>query len=157
MGEVAYTNPHTADPAERELAKAARARVPVPGPEGRVVIRSGGGDLSIDVERRRDDGIMVGMMFRTRFDGENRGMLFEYPHPRPLNFWMRNCRIPIDVAYILRGRVEKVYTMTPGFGVEQQSLRYYESDSSADHALEMPGGWFEEHGVKPGDGVVLPK
>lgn len=156
MGEIAYTNEHAVDPHERELAKAARARVPALDPDGRVVIKSGGRDLAIDVERRAtEDAIAVGMMFRTGFDGKNRGMLFEYKHQTERNFWMRNCGIPIDVAYILNGRVEKIWTMTPGFGVPQGTLRRYVSDTGVDYALEMPGGWFEEHGVKRGDEVVV--
>jgi uncharacterized membrane protein (UPF0127 family) len=151
MGEVAYTNPHAADPAEKELAKAARARVPVPAPDVRVVIRSGDREIDVDAERRTGDGIMVGMMFRTRFDGLSRGMLFEYPHAAERQFWMRNCRIPIDVAYVYRGRVEKIWTMEPGFGADQDVLRRYPSDTVANLALEMPAGWFEEHGIKRGD------
>ncbi len=157
MGEVAYTNPHAADPAERDLAKAARARVPVPAPDGRIVIRSGGREIKVDVERRSGDAIRVGMMFRTRFDGEDRGMLFEYPHAAERQFWMRNCRIPIDVAYVNRGRVEKIWTMEPGFGADQRSIRHYPSDTVADMALEMPAGWFEKQGVKRGDEIVVGK
>jgi uncharacterized membrane protein (UPF0127 family) len=151
MGDVAYANPHAADPAEKELANAVRARVPVPAPDGQVLIRTGDRQIRVDVERRSGDGIRVGMMFRTRFDGEDRGMLFEYPHAAERQFWMRNCRIPIDVAYVNRGRVERIWTMEPGFGADQRDLRHYPSDTVADKALEMPAGWFEKNGVKRGD------
>jgi len=155
MGEVAYTNHHAADPAERELAKAARARVPVPAPDGRVVIKSQGKEIPVDVERRTKDGIEVGMMFRKGFSGENRGMLFEYPHPDYRNFWMKNCPVPIDVAFVNRGRIEQIWTMAPGFGVDQNTLRRYASQAAADLALEMPAGWFRDAGVKPGDQVAV--
>jgi uncharacterized membrane protein (UPF0127 family) len=155
MGEVAYANTHAADPSEKELAKAARARVRAPGPDVRVVIRSGGQEIDVDAERRTGDGIMVGMMFRTRFDGESRGMLFEYPHAAERRFWMKNCRIPIDVAYVYRGRVEKIWTMESGFGADRDSLRQYPSDTSANLALEMPAGWFEKRGIKRGDELVV--
>ncbi|HEX5137454.1 MAG TPA: DUF192 domain-containing protein [Planctomycetota bacterium] len=152
MEEIAYTNQHPANPAERELAKAARARVTPPAPDGRVVIRSGDKEIPVDVERRKtSDGIAVGMMFRKAFDGKDRGMLFEYPFAAARNFWMKNCPMPIDLAYVNRGRIEQVLTMEPGFGIDQRDLRYYESSAVADMALEMPAGWFEAHGVKPGD------
>jgi uncharacterized membrane protein (UPF0127 family) len=155
MGEVAYTNPHDADAAERDLAKAARERVPVPAPEAKVRIRTAKGEAVAEVERRHtSDAIEVGMMFRTRFDGENRGMLFEYPHADYRRFWMRNCRIPIDVAYIHKDTVEEIHAMEPGFGVPGK-LPFYPGKSVANVALEMPAGWFEKHGVKPGDKIAV--
>jgi len=30
---------------------------------------------------------------------ENRGMLFVYPESQPLVFWMKNTRIPLDIAF----------------------------------------------------------
>lgn len=157
MGEVAFARQHAADAAERELAEAARARVPVPPPDGRIVIqKKDGTTIPVAVERRRTtEGIAVGMMFRKRFDGENRGMLFEYPNPDWRHFWMKNCPIPIDVAYINRGRIEEIRHMTPGYGIDQRELRHYESHAVANFALEMPKGWFDEHGVKPGDTLTV--
>ena len=161
MGEIAYVNEHPADRAERELAKAARERVPVPVPDGHIVIRSGDRRIKVAVEHRSTpEAIEVGMMFRTRFDGENRGMLFEYPNPDYRRFWMRNCRIPIDVAYIHRDRIEEIHAMVPAFGVPRaEPPRYYVGSAVANLALEMPAGWFEENGVQPGDTVAveLPK
>jgi uncharacterized membrane protein (UPF0127 family) len=160
MGEVAYTNGHPTDAAERELAKAARERVPVPPPDGKVRIRTAQGEAVADVELRSElvqetrDGIEVGMMFRTRFDGENRGMLFEYAAPDYRKFWMRNCRIPIDVAYIHKDTVEEIHEMEPAFG-EEGRPRFYVGKSVANLALEMPKGWFGKHGVKPGDKVKV--
>ena len=159
MEEIAYTNKHPADEAERELAKAARRDVPVPPTDGQVVIRSGDREIRVDVELRSElqehtkDGIEVGMMFRTRFDGENRGMLFEYANADYRHFWMRNCTIPIDVAYIHRGRIEEIHAMEPAFGVPPRSLRFYDGRAVANLALEMPAGWFEKNGVKAGDEV----
>jgi len=156
MGEVAYANDYAADAAERELAKAARARVPAVPADGHLVVKSQGKEIPVDVERRNTtEGIEVGMMFRKGFDGENRGMLFEYPHADYHNFWMKNCPIPIDVAYINRGRIEQIWTMAPGFGLDQNSLRRYDSNSTLNQALEMPAGWFKDAGVKPGDEVTL--
>ena len=51
-----------------------------------------------------------GLMHR-RMLPENRGMLFEYAAPDYRRFWMRNCRIPIDVAYINKDTVEEIHAM----------------------------------------------
>lgn len=163
MGEVAYTNPHAADAAERELAKAARARVGIPAPDRKVIVRTAKGEIAVDVELRSElldgsrDGIEVGMMFRNGFDGENRGMLFEYANPNYRSYWMRNCRIPIDVAYINGDRIEEIHAMEAQYGAPPRSLRYYESGAVANLALEMPAGWFDRHGVVPGDKITVEK
>jgi hypothetical protein len=112
MEEVPYTGKHGAGPAERELAEAVRRQIPVPAADGAVLIRSGENEVRVEVERRRTEAaIAVGMMLRKRFDGDARGMLFEYPHARTHAFWMKNCPIPIDLAYIGRGRIEQICTM----------------------------------------------
>jgi hypothetical protein len=155
MGEVPFAREHASDAAERELAKAARERVPVPPVDGTLVIRSGGREIRVDFERRSTaDAIHVGMMMRSRFDGEDRGMLFEYAYPNYREFWMRNCRIPIDVAYINGGKIEEIHSMEPAFG--ERKPRRYESKVTAKYALEVPGGWFTKRGVLVGDTVEIP-
>jgi uncharacterized membrane protein (UPF0127 family) len=156
MGEVPYTREHGSDRAERELAEAVRRQIPVPSADGAVLIRTAEREIRVDVERRRtESAIAVGMMLRRRFDGEQRGMLFEYPHAQTHAFWMKNCPIPIDLAYIGRGRIEQICTMDPGFGLPQQDLRRYESAATADLVLEMPANWFAANGVRVGDTVAF--
>ena len=40
-----------------------------------------------------------GLMYREHLAADE-GMLFIYPFPRILHFWMRNTRIPLDIAFI---------------------------------------------------------
>jgi len=156
MGEVPFTNAYAAAGDEKALAAAVRSRVPLPPATGRVVLGAGPDEIAVDVERRStSEGIDVGMMMRKRFDGENRGMLFEYPAAAYRHFWMKNCPIPIDVAYINGGRIEEIHEMEPGFGIEPRLLPYYDSGATAKYALEMPGGWFAARGVEAGDPVRI--
>ena len=85
----------------------------------------------------------------------DRGMLFEYQHRAHRNFWMKNCRIPIDLAYIREGKIEQIHTMEAQFGAAHQHLRWYPSQAAIKFALEMPAGWFERAGVRVGDGVSI--
>ena len=88
-----------------------------------------------------------GLMYRDSLP-EDTGMLFVYPRERTLSFWMRNTRIPLDIAYIdQRGVIVDIQTMTP------QSDRQYPSAAPAMYALELEAGWFEEHGVSVGDRI----
>jgi uncharacterized membrane protein (UPF0127 family) len=151
MGEVPFTRPNEVDADERPVAAAARTRVPLPTPSGNLKID---GRLTVAYELRDTTvGREIGMMLRRQFDGENRGMLFVYPHKAQRRFWMRNCFIPIDLAYIKHGRIEEIVTMPPQPGIPTADLPAYESNTAVRYALEMPGGWFVDHGVVVGDAI----
>jgi uncharacterized membrane protein (UPF0127 family) len=78
-------------------------------------------------------------------------MLFEYAHAFPRHFWMRNCRIPMDLAYINEGRIQQLETMPAAYGADPHLLPRFDSDMSIKFALEMEAGWFQKNGVKVGD------
>lgn len=129
-------------PADRPGGDTAAAPVTVPLTR----IRVGGETVRVEIadepeERQR------GLMYRDSLP-EDTGMLFVYPRERILSFWMRNTRIPLDIAYVdQRGNIVDVQTMAP------QSDRLYESAAPAMYALELEAGWFEEHGVGVGDRI----
>lgn len=84
------------------------------------------------------------------------GMLFVYPAPRILGFWMRNTPIPLSIAFIEeieggKGRIVNIEEMEPF--VEYPA---YVSHRPVHLALEMTKGWFTDHGVKAGDTFELP-
>jgi len=141
--------------AERELAAAARAAVPVPPAPYELTIVSADGERFrisyelADTEQSRS----IGMMLRDGFDGPDRGMLFEYPHRKQCHFYMRNVLIPIDLAYIREGTIEDLFTMEPQAGLSRQDVKWYNSSTAVRFALELPGGWFERHGIEEGDRV----
>ena len=87
------------------------------------------------------------------------GMLFAYPVPQRLQFVMRDCLVPIDIAFLDRdGRVLAVHAM----GVERprqpwESQRQYElrlprytSPPATSFALELAGGRLAQLGVEAG-------
>jgi uncharacterized membrane protein (UPF0127 family) len=154
MGEIPYTRKHEAADDERALAAAARAAVPIPPADKRLVIVTDDRRIEVACEHRRTDvGRYVGLMLRRGFDGEDRGMLFEYPHRAYRNFWMFNCFMPIDLAYIRDGRIEQLLTMTASPDVPSGELRRYASNAAVKFVLEMPAGWFEKNGVEVGNAV----
>jgi uncharacterized membrane protein (UPF0127 family) len=96
---------------------------------------------STDAQRAR------GLMYR-RSMGRNHGMLFVYPSPEPLSFWMKNTYLPLSIAYIdKRGRIVHIEDMKP------LTTTSHPSPKPVPYALEMNQGWFEAHGVKVGDEV----
>jgi len=94
----------------------------------------------------------------------NGGMLFVHPAPRPLAMVMRDCPIPIDVAFLdAEGRILNVHTMPPEppRRSDEDAIAYearlpsYASAGPAQYAIELAGGRFAELGVKPGDRIAL--
>jgi uncharacterized membrane protein (UPF0127 family) len=91
-----------------------------------------------------------GLMWRTELKA-GKGMLFIFPAEQSLNFWMRNTLIPLDMIFIgkdlkITGIVANAEPKTTnGRGVGIPSL----------YVLEVPGGWAEKAGLKPGGEVKL--
>ena len=90
----------------------------------------------------------IGLMYRFSLPADH-GMLFVFPEPQPLSFWMRNTYIPLSIAYIdVEGRILNVVEMPP------RSDATHPSRGEALYALEMRKGWFADKGVGPGTRVT---
>lgn len=156
MEEIPHMKSHVADRAERAVARAARAAVPVPKPDRKIEIRRGERRLSVAVEVRRPGaGIRTGMMLRKQFEGKDRGMLFVYDERDYRHFWMKNCRIDIDLAYIRNGKIDQIETMKAEPDTARSDLKRYSSRAAIRYVLEMPAGWMADNDVRVGDAVVL--
>jgi uncharacterized membrane protein (UPF0127 family) len=102
---------------------------------------------------------MRGLSGRTDIP-RNGGMLFVLPHPKPFPMVMRDCPIPIDVAFIdAMGRVVAIHEMQPEparrpgetpFAYERR-LPGYPSGEPVQFALETAGGRLAELDLKVGD------
>ena len=85
-----------------------------------------------------------GLMFRDELD-EKWGMLFVYDKEEPRQFWMKNTKIPLSIAFIDRGLVVRdIQDMTP------MSEEMHLSKAPAIYALEVNQGWFARHHITPG-------
>lgn len=82
------------------------------------------------------------------------GMLFIYPQPQVLTFCMRQCLIPLDIAFIDSNMtIVKIHTMrVEPYGAEQMA---YSSYLPAQFAMEVNAGEFAAAGVGEGDRVVF--
>lgn len=90
-----------------------------------------------------------GLMHRSSLP-EDVGMLFIFPQPSVQGFWMNNCLIDLDIAYIdddgVIVDILKMEAPTP----DQVILPRYRSSKAVRYALETNVGWFEARGIKPG-------
>ncbi len=87
----------------------------------------------------------TGMMFRTEM-GTNAGMLFIMPQPQQAAFWMKNCPLPLSIAYIdSDGVIKEIHDLQP-----HNTNSVFSASTEIRFALETPQGWFERHQIRPG-------
>ena len=80
------------------------------------------------------------------------GMLFIFPEPRKVSFWMRDVPFDLDVAFIDEtGRIFQIERM------KALDMTRHTSSAEALFALEVAAGVFAEAGVNVGDPVNLPR
>jgi uncharacterized membrane protein (UPF0127 family) len=90
----------------------------------------------------------AGMMFRQSM-AENEAMIFVYPAPQRVGFYMRNTTVPLSCAYLdSAGIIREIYDMKP---LDETSIPSV-SDQIR-YCLEVPQGWFGRHGVAVGAAV----
>ena len=91
----------------------------------------------------------LGLMYRTSLD-ENKGMLFIFPTPSKLSFWMKNTFIPLSIAFIdEEGTIKEIENMEP------ETTITHVSKDLCKYALEVNQGWFERNNINVGDKVYL--
>ena len=94
----------------------------------------------------------LGLMFRTRL-GENRGMLFPFPQPRVANFWMKNCKIALDMIFLRDGVVKAIEKNAPPCNID--ICPSYSSIVLVDQVIELRGGQAEALGIEIGDRISI--
>lgn len=86
----------------------------------------------------------------------DRGMFFVFDQAEVREFWMKDCLIDIDIAFIDSNmKVVKTYTMPAQKGAREYELTLYNSILPAQYALEVAGGVLAKSDVKEGDKVQV--
>ena len=104
----------------------------------------GAEELTVELARTPEQ-IMTGMMFRTNM-AENEGMLFVFATPDSRSFWMKNCHLPLSLAYIdPEGTILEIRDMKPHdtTGIDSKT-------NHVQFVLEVNQGWFGRHHVTEG-------
>jgi len=88
---------------------------------------------------------MTGMMWRTNMP-ENTAMLFVQPTPRQAGYWMKNCYVPLSIAYLdTDGAILEIHDLQP-----HNTNSVLSAALNVRFALETPQGWFQRHNVSTG-------
>ena len=91
----------------------------------------------------------VGLMFRKELP-EGRGMLFDFHEDQPVQFWMHNTYIPLDMIFIARdGRIVRVAE-----NAKPMSDDLVPSGRPVRAVLEVIAGTARKLGIAAGDRVV---
>jgi hypothetical protein len=95
----------------------------------------------------------LGLMFRDSMPDDH-GMLFIFPSEARRSFWMKNCRIPLDIFYFDSNlALVSVSENTPP--CRTQRCPSYPSDAPAKYVLELNAGKAAQLGIKTGDVMEL--
>ncbi len=78
------------------------------------------------------------------------GMLFYYDSDTRGGFWMKNCKIPLDIIFIAKDKtiVDIKEKFEP---CAQDPCPSYRPKADYRYVLEVNGGWVEKNGVTVGD------
>ena len=88
---------------------------------------------------------MTGMMWRTNMP-DNTAMIFVHSTPRQAGYWMKNCYVPLSIAYIdTDGAILEIHDLQP-----HDTNSAVSASTNVRFALETPQGWFQRHNVNPG-------
>ena len=116
----------------------------------RASVTVGGESFRVEVART-DAARAKGLMGRSAL-GPREGMLFVFDRDQHLDFWMKDTRIPLSIAFLsAEGKILEITDMQPF------SEKVIRSRLSSRYALELRQGGFGEVGAGEGDFVVLPE
>jgi uncharacterized membrane protein (UPF0127 family) len=108
------------------------------------------GKYQLDVQLASDEATREQGLMKQKTLGANEGMLFIFPSPQRVAFWMKNTSLPLSVAYLTSsGRIVETHDLEP---FNEHSI--LSSSSAIVYVIETPRGWFTEHQILPGDLVT---
>lgn len=104
-------------------------------------------------EARSSEEKRLGLMYRDSLC-EDCGMLFIYETDVNGSFWMKNCKIPLDIIFISENK--RILDIRENFQpCSADPCSTYRPSSSYRYVLEVNAGWAERHNLKSGDNVSL--
>ena len=101
--------------------------------------------------------IEKGLMFRTSMP-EDQGMVFLFHPAQPVNFWMCHTLIPLDMLFVEKGKIVKIFhDVPPCKSPNCTDCPTYPAGEGkrVTEVIEVNGGYAARHNIKEGDKVDL--
>lgn len=121
-------------------------------PRSDLLVETASSQFRFEVEIADDPSERAqGLMFRESM-ADNAGMLFLYPAPQQVQFWMKNTPMSLDIVFVrVDGTIARIAARTTPFS-EEMIL----SGESVIAVLEVKGGMMQQLGVRIGDRLRHP-
>lgn len=94
-----------------------------------------------------------GLMFRPPL-ADDRGMLFPYQPARLVAFWMKNTPSPLDIIFLLDGKVQAIARNATTCRSDPCPV-YPANGVVADNVIEVRAGLTQEIGLQEGDQIAI--
>ena len=137
------------------LAVVAAMVAPMPGPQAlpKIVVAAPRATLALQVantEQERETGLMG-----VTHLAAHTGMLFVFAHDAPVEFWMKDTLVPLDMVFLsANGTVRSVASNVPVVPAATPDAAIPRRGGTAKYVIELPAGEAERDAIIPG--VHLP-
>jgi uncharacterized membrane protein (UPF0127 family) len=111
-------------------------------------------DCSIQVEIADTPALRQRGLSGRKHLAENAGMLFIFERPDYHSFWMKDMNFPLDLIWILNGKIVDITSRVPPPSGPVCKFTHYRPSSPANRVLEVKAGVAEKCGVKVGDEIT---
>jgi uncharacterized protein len=147
------THPTQAESNNPPPQQSPRAKRSLPGQVLPISATAKLGDRTFELEVAKTRSQQaLGLMYRT-FLPPNRGMLFPFTPPQPVQFWMKNCRLSLDMIFLRKGKVIAISPNTPPCTTDPCPV--YGPNEPTDTVIELRGNQAATVGLKVGDNVEI--
>ena len=122
-------------------------------PRDVVLVEAGASQYRFEVEVADDPSERAtGLMYRTSL-ADNAGMLFLYPNPQPVEFWMKNTPLSLDIVFVRAdGTIARIAANTTPMSEDR-----IPSGEPVLAVLEVKAGIMQQLGIAAGDRLRNPK
>jgi hypothetical protein len=116
-------------------------------PRSELLVETASSQFRFEVEIADDPAERSqGLMFRESL-ADNAGMLFLYPEPQEVEFWMKNTPLSLDIVFVRAdGSIARIAERTTPFSTDM-----IPSGEEVRAVLEVKGGLMRQLGVGVGD------
>jgi hypothetical protein len=132
---------------QRPLAKNAGQQLPISA----VAVVPNGTKIELEVAQTPQQQAM-GLMYRPTLP-DNRGMLFQFPSSFQANFWMKNVPVPLDIVFMLDGKVQYIAPSVPP--CNSNPCPTYGPQTPINQVIELRSGRAAQLGLKVGSYVKI--
>jgi len=122
-------------------------------PRDVLLVETGSSQYRFEVEVADDPAERAeGLMYRQSL-ADNAGMLFLYPQPQPVEFWMKNTPLSLDIVFVRAdGTIARIAANTTPMSEDR-----IPSGEPVLAVLEVKAGIMQQLGIAAGDRLRNPK